>query len=184
MRTFIAIELPDTARQALAKLSRRLQACPMRASWAKPENMHLTLRFLGDIEEPDVDTIREILAAAYAGAESFDLDVRGTGVFPNASKPSVVWAGVVPIEGPLKRVQAAAEEAACAIGLKPERRRFHPHVTLARIKEPARSGSLAALLVREQAFDGGSFSVGSVSLFSSRLDAGGAVHTRLQEFAF
>ena len=184
MRTFIAIELNDAVREALWALSLRLQQSGVRASWAKPRSMHLTLRFLGEIPVEDVGRIGDLLAPRYAGTEPFSLRVAEAGAFPNARKPSVVWAGVGPLEGHLAQVQSTAEEAARAIGLAAEKRRYRPHLTIARIRDAAKASKLAPVLAREGAFDGGSFSVGSVSLFSSELGPGGAVYERLREFSF
>jgi 2'-5' RNA ligase len=184
VRTFIAIELPEEVRSAIGALSTRLRAADARATWVRPENVHLTLRFLGDLDGERIGTISGILAGAYKGMTPFTLCVRGTGVFPNPRRPSVVWAGVETLEGGLAQAQLAAESAARAIGLPPEEKRFHPHLTLARIRDGRAAGPLIEALEREQGFDGGEFTVRSVSLFSSRLTPHGSIYSRVQEFVF
>ena len=83
IRAFIAIEIPDAAKDLLAALSGRLRVPGVKASWVKPENMHLTLRFLGDVEPDRLETLADILEIAYQNREPFDLRIRGTGAFPN-----------------------------------------------------------------------------------------------------
>ncbi len=184
MRAFVAIELPDSIKDRLRSLTDRLRRSHARASWVKAERIHLTLRFMGDVPEEDADRLRGLLAGRYAGLDGFELRVRGLGAFPNARKPSVVWAGVTPLEGALERGQAIAEEGARAIGLKPEKRRFRPHLTLARIRDVRQTGDLPRRLGIERDFDAGSFSVSSVSLFSSELTRSGPIYERIEEFRF
>lgn len=184
MRTFIAIELPDAVRDALADLSSRLRKSGLRASWVRPDRMHLTLRFLGEVDIGQADRLRALLAHAYQPFEPFSLHVGRVGAFPNPRKPAILWAGVDPLEGSLSQVQAMAEESARSIGIPPETKPFHPHLTLARVKDRRNAPKLLPYIEREQDFDGGSFSVRSVALFSSRLTPKGPIYQRLQEFPF
>jgi RNA 2',3'-cyclic 3'-phosphodiesterase len=181
MRTFIAIELPAEVRAALTDLSQRLRGSRASASWVKPERMHLTLRFLGEIPESDVARVGSLLEEHSAPLRPFALSVANAGVFPNSRQPRVVWAGVGPLDGGLRELQRIAEDGARATGLKPERRPFRPHLTLARIRGEAHAHELMTLVARERSFDGGSFSVASVSLFSSELTPSGPVYRRLRE---
>lgn len=184
MRAFLAIELPDPIRENLEGLAQRLRAAGVNASWVKPGNIHLTLRFLGEIDEGQVRTFCDILAFACRECPLFPLRVCGTGAFPNAHRPSVLWAGCEPLEGPLRPLQRIAEEAARAIGLPPETKAFHPHLTLARVKDWKAAGPVAEALEREKHFDAGEFEVSHVALFSSRLAPTGAVYSLLREFRF
>ncbi|NIA13087.1 MAG: RNA 2',3'-cyclic phosphodiesterase [Nitrospiraceae bacterium] len=184
MRIFIAVELPKPVKQALQELSGRLRAKSERVSWVHPDRMHLTLRFLGDVGPEPLDALRERLRPAYAGRAPFTLCVEGAGVFPNRRRPSVVWAGIGPVEGPLAKIQAEAEDAARAIGLPAEKRAFRPHLTLARIRDPRAGAPLLARLDREPAFRAGEFLVDAVSLFSSELTRQGPIYRRVEEFSF
>jgi len=184
VRAFLAIEIPESIRSALTALSARLRAADVRASWVKPENIHLTLRFLGDIETDDAERLGEMLAADLQGIGPFPVRVRGTGAFPNPRRPSVVWVGMEPFEGPLAQVQSAAEQAARAIGLDPESKAFHPHLTLARIRDGRAAGPLVRLLIQEHEFDAGEFIVEGATLFSSQLNPKGAIYRRIREFLF
>ena len=184
MRTFVAIEMPQQVLDALRGLSDRLRASGSRVSWVKPENMHLTLRFLGDVDEEHIDRLAAILCEAYKGMIPFAASVRGTGAFPNMRRPSVIWVGVEPFEGGLATVQTAAESAARAIGLPPEDKTFHPHLTLARIKDAREARPLMDLFACERDFHAGDFTVAGVSLFCSQLTPHGPIYRRLREFDF
>ncbi|MCP4640452.1 MAG: RNA 2',3'-cyclic phosphodiesterase [bacterium] len=184
MRSFVAVELPEAIRAELAALVRRLRDSGARASWVKPDRMHLTLRFLGDVTDDQLAAMGERLTQSLAGVSPFDLRVGGVGAFPNPRRPSVIWAGIQPMDGPLAEVQAACEDAARAIGLKGEKRPFRPHLTLARVRDHRDAGNLAPLLLREHTYDGGSFSVNGVSLFTSTLTPHGPIYDRVREISF
>ena len=184
MRTFIAIELPDVVHAALEDLKGRLRGAGVRASWVKAGNIHLTLRFLGEIDEGQSARIVDMLESEYGEVRRFVLQVRGVGAFPNARRPSVLWVGCEPAEGPLERVQQAAETAARSVGLAPEAKVFRPHLTLARVKDWRSAGPVSEALDREQDFDAGEFEAVGVALFRSRLMPSGAVYERLREFRF
>jgi 2'-5' RNA ligase len=184
MRTFIAIELPEPIKAALGALSQRLRAGGAQAAWVRPENIHLTLRFLGDVDDARLATLSGMLRTAYKDVAPFPVNVCGTGVFPNARRPSVIWVGMSPVEGGLGEVQAAAETAACAIGLPPEERGFQPHLTLARIRDSRKAQGLMELLRGEEDFAAGAFDVAGVTLFSSQLAPGGSIYRQLEVFRF
>ncbi|MFA6241007.1 MAG: RNA 2',3'-cyclic phosphodiesterase [Candidatus Hydrogenedentales bacterium] len=195
MRAFVAIELPGEIKRQLLNAAGRLRHAHVRASWVKAESMHVTLRFFGDIGQREADMLIAHVEPRFAEAQLVALSVRGIGAFPNVRKPSVVWAGVGPLEGALESVHGIAEWGALAIGQKAEGRRFHPHITLARLREgdggrsreavPTSRASvdeLAVLIERERETEFGAFTATSVSLFSSELTPQGPIHTRVKEF--
>ncbi len=182
MRSFIAIEIPPGVKTELAALIERLRVCRVRAAWAKPDTMHLTLHFLGEVSEDHIATIRESLAMKTQSIPPFELRVAGTGAFPNVLKPSVIWVGLAPLDGGLDRLHKLVQETVEGAGLSCDRKAFRPHVTLARMKERDRTGELARLLGAESGFTAGSFRVESVTLFSSRLTRAGAIHNPLATF--
>ena len=184
MRAFIAIELPEETKQELQELAGQLRRAGIRASWVKPDRMHLTLRFLGEIDEDQAETIAGHLVREYSGRAPFECAVEGAGAFPNVRRPSVLWAGVGPLEGGLADIQAVAEQAASGAGLKPERRRFRPHLTLGRIRKPEAAGHLGRALAPLRTFRGKPFPVRGVTLFSSTLTPEGPVYERIQECVF
>ena len=184
MRTFVAIELPPHIRDALAELSAELRKVPVRASWVQPDRIHLTLRFLGKISPEIVERLGDMLAQDYAGHECFTLRVKGAGAFPGFRKPRVVWAGVEPVEGTLTSAHRIADQAAKAVGVPQDSKRFNPHLTLARIRDIANAEPLGTALESHRSFNGGAFEVRRVALFSSRLTPKGAVYQQLREFPF
>ena len=184
MRSFVAIEVPEIVKQSLVDLAASMKRSGIKASWAKPDNMHLTLRFLGEITGNDTDKLCELLGKRYSGFEPFIMNVEGVGVFPSVRRPSVIWAGIGLTGDLLSRAYEIAENAAREIGLEPERRTFHPHLTLGRIRDHRESGDLVSELDRHKDFHGGEIAVSSVSLFSSELTPNGAIHTRIEEFCF
>jgi 2'-5' RNA ligase len=183
VRTFIAIELPAPVKERLGALVDSLRNSGARITWVKPEAMHLTLRFLGDVDSEPLERLCEDLRTSLADASRFELAVHGLGAFPNLRRPSVLWSGIVPQGDELFRVQAATEQAARGIGLLPETKAFHPHVTLARIKDPTEAGKIMPQWNPERAFEGGTFAADGVMLFSSTLTPRGPEYRLVQEFS-
>jgi len=184
MRSFIAVELPNETRQELQEMAMQLRRAGIRASWVRPESMHLTLRFLGEIDEDQANAAGGMLARECRGTPPFACAVEGAGAFPNLHQPAVIWAGVGPLDGGLAEIQAIAERAAANIGLKPEKRPFRPHLTLGRVRRPDEAGGLMRALAPLADFRGTPFTVTGVTLFSSTLTPQGAVYERIRECRF
>ena len=139
-------------------------------------NLHVTLKFLGPIEETRVPAIADALGAAASRRAPFDLAVRGLGAFPDVSRPRVVWAGLEEARA-LGVLAGEVDGALAALGLPRESRPFSAHVTLGRVREPRRNPALAAALARPADF--GRLAVTRVSLMRSDLGPGGARYTEL-----
>jgi len=137
-------------------------------------SIHLTLKFLGDIDPEQVAPILESLEPKISSFEPVSLRIRGLGVFPSLSRPRVAWAGVVDAEGRLARLQSGVEEALQECGFEPEPRKFSPHITLARIKSVGNRVLFTALLGQMRDFDMGSSTVRTVNLYQSILRPEGA----------
>jgi 2'-5' RNA ligase len=142
----------------------------------RPEQLHLTLRFLGDTEEDRVPDLRELMAEAVEGVGPFRLAFEGVGAFPNERRPRVVWIGLTGAE-PLMVIARRLEEGVVGLGWRPEKRGFRPHATVARVKGARRLGRLASLLERWRDASFGSLEVGEVHLKRSELTPQGAIHT-------
>jgi 2'-5' RNA ligase len=170
-RLFIAIRFSDAVAEELEALEDGF-GIP-RAAWTPSEQFHLTLRFLGD---PFPATLLEIdRALREVRADSFTLDLKGIGHFPLRGDPETLWTGAVPCE-PLLRLRHRVESALARAGIAPEGRKFHPHVSLARVKHAAPE-HVAAFEIRQGLFSRGDIPVQAFHLFSSELKPGGAVHT-------
>ncbi len=174
IRLFVAIPLPELVRDRLAGLSGGVRG----ARWTPPENMHLTLRFIGEVVEPDLTEIAGALSAIEAPA--FPLRFQGVGQFGDRRRARVLWAGVAR-SGPLHALRDRIENALRGAGIVPEGRRYIPHVTLARLKE-TRPAHLAPFLAAHAAFETQDFEADRFILYSSHLGQAGAIHTAEAEY--
>jgi len=186
IRSFIAIELSDEARAALADLQNRFKAVtPAHAvRWAAPESIHLTLHFLGDVAADDVEKITELIQLAALPYPPFDLTVGGLGCFPNTRRPRIIWVGVSGQTELLLNLQQNLGEKLKEIGFTPEARSYAPHLTVGRVKDglPQRQlTQLGQMLEREQSKVGqlATLPVTKISLMKSELKPAGSVYTRL-----
>lgn len=182
IRTFIAIELAAPILEKLGDLQSRMQRDlpPTLLRWVRPEGIHLTLVFLGDIQAEQVDPIAEALAEACAGHAPFTVSVTGMGCFPNVRRPRVVWIGVEELSGALVHLQHDIDRALVPLGFRPEARAFSPHLTLGRVKEGGRQAleALGAYVERAKVHIG-EMEVKAVHLIRSDLRPSGAVYTEL-----
>jgi len=184
MRTFVAIEIPDPLK---AKLDRALTALRSGLEdelvrWVQPGSMHLTLKFLGEIERQQVNVIQEILDEAARGLSKFVLEVKGFGCFPNGNRPRVLWVGFETAGDDLLRLQAELESRLEKIGFEGDRRDYHPHLTIGRVRKglsgPEQQG-IADWAQDAQLGTVGKFEVESISLIHSVLKSSGAEYTQL-----
>ncbi|MFW5879057.1 MAG: RNA 2',3'-cyclic phosphodiesterase [Myxococcota bacterium] len=183
MRTFVAITLPQEIRRELALAAGQVGDEGVR--WVAEENIHLTLKFLGEIAKTDLPRVCEILCDAVRGERSFEMKVRGLGLMPNPARPRVVYAGVEADET-LKRLAEKIDPAFEDLGVEADDRAFRPHVTIGRIRSRGRHRAgrqdlrelrEAVLEREEQAF--GRTVVSEIVLFESELGATGPTYTAL-----
>jgi 2'-5' RNA ligase len=184
IRSFVAVELTDAARRALAGVQRDLktQAPPGAVRWTRPDSIHLTLQFLGDILPEQVEAVAGALDAACAGRAPFAFELAGAGVFPNLNRPRVVWVGVVEPSGALAALQQRVAQALAPLGFSPEERAFTPHLTIGRAARdagPRDLAALGALVARAGIGSLGRVDVDHVNLMKSNLKPDGAVYTPL-----
>jgi len=173
-RAFVAVGVPDDVREALAREQRRLRET-LRISWVRPESMHLTLHFLDQIGWDQARRIAEALERCTAAHAAFDIRCAGLGVFPNADRPRGLWAGIEDGE-PLIELQRAMRAPLRRCGARTERRRYHPHLTLARIRRPLERQGLSFLghRLQDAAGDYGTIPVREIHLYRSVLEPTGA----------
>jgi 2'-5' RNA ligase len=175
MRLFVALDLPWETREKLSDLALGLQG----ARWIPPENLHVTLRFIGETPRHVAEEIAEALAALRG--RSFALEIAGVGVFEKSGRLSTVWAGVVRNPA-LDHLQSKIETALQRTGLEPERRRFAPHITLARLDGSAEPARIMAWVQAHNLFRTGPVQVGHFTLFSSRLGKEQSAYTPEVEY--
>ncbi len=174
MRLFVALDLPWEVREQLAGLAVGIAG----ARWVPVENYHLTLRFIGEVAPPRAEDIDHALAALRGRA--FKLALSGVGTFDKAGRPMALYAGVER-SPPLDHLQGKIETALQRAGLPPERRRFVPHVTLARL-DNAMEARLAAFVQARNLFRTAPFAVEHFTLFSSQLGKEASVYTAEVEY--
>ncbi len=180
MRVFLAVDLDTGVREKMAQLARELSSFTRRARWVRPEGLHLTLRFFGEVPASGVESLGAALAQALAGLPAFALEFRGCGVFPEKRRPRVLWVGVAGPPEALFELQSRAEACARAQGFASETRRFEPHLTVARFRERERDIGRSL-----DAFEARSFGISPIVeaiLFESRLSSSGASYQRLRAF--
>ncbi len=136
MRAFFCVELPDDVRAALSDVSRRLRRRLAAAKWVPADNLHVTLRFLGEVGEETAQAVKEGAMEVAAVTQPFALELSTLGAFPHPERGRVLWAGPPGSDGRFEALAALLEEAVQAAGIPPERRSAHPHVTLARFRTP------------------------------------------------
>ncbi len=180
MRTFIAIDIPEAIKKAIADLQSELKRIGADAGWTNLKGIHLTLKFLGEIDEALLPEIANCCRAAVADAELFTLTLDGTGVFPNFRNPRVLWAGLKEETGRLQALQRRLEDELAVIGFKPEDKPFNPHLTVCRLKSLKKSRELIA---RAEMYDlpAISFEVRDIRVFKSELSPAGAKYTELMK---
>lgn len=184
IRTFIAIELSQEIRNSLNRLQDRLkrQVPPRSVRWVRPEAIHLTLKFLGDVPGPRMASISQAVETACHGLDRFTLELVGLGCFPNPRRPRVVWVGVREPTGTLPRLQKAVESELAGLGFEPENRPFSPHLTLGRVqRKVSRSDRqrLGELIAGSDVGVVGRMTVPSVNVMRSDLRPSGAVYAAL-----
>ncbi|MFP4573429.1 MAG: RNA 2',3'-cyclic phosphodiesterase [Desulfobacterales bacterium] len=176
IRAFIAVALPGHVREALGRLQAGLMDFGIRMKYANPENIHLTLKFLGDIRVEQVDTVSRHLGKAAAGFSPIELSAKGLGVFPGIRRPRVLWAGVAGQTEILGHLQQNVENEMADLGFKKENRRFAGHLTLGRFKAKADPSLLAEAIRKYGSFASDVFSVSHLHLFKSTLTPKGPVY--------
>lgn len=179
IRAFIAISVPGYVKDELRRIQARLKKENIHATWPRPETFHLTLKFLGNVPETSVPGIQAAMDSLRGGYPDLELTAGSLGVFPWIKKARVAWAGIGGRTDRLADLFHALESNLSQMGIKKERRRFSPHFTLARIKQPVRPGKWIDLMGQCKQMRTPPFQVEQLHLFRSRLNPAGAVHTRL-----
>jgi 2'-5' RNA ligase len=176
IRTFIAIEIPKTVISKIRELQDVIKAYGFKIRWVRAENIHLTLKFLGDIE------INEIAKAVSKAAEKYSpisLKAKGIGVFPGIKRPRVLWVGLSGQLEALVKLQQTLDENLIALGFSREERPFKGHLTMGRIKDKIDVKKLGDALMAFRRFESETFTADQIILYKSELTPSGAVYTGL-----
>jgi len=196
LRTFIAIDVPPAVLDTIIRIQHRFKSLGLHASWVKPGNIHLTLKFLGETDPDRISGIQNKLTETLAPFAPFRLSLNTVGVFPDTKSPRILWLGLKDEEGTLGPLQAVIEKALENVGFPMEPRSFAPHLTLARIKSFGGIKSLKGIkppkgkkelkneldAVNQEGIDPHPFDVGAIHLYESQLTPKGSIYTVLANF--
>ena len=177
-RMFCAFELPESLRVRIKEHAEGLrEAVPdVAASWSRPENIHLTMKFFGNVDQAQVAVISDMLARVAKEFSPVEITVDGTGVFPRPSRPQVLWIGIDDRTGALARLQKRVEDECALEGFPKEDRAFRPHLTIARIRTPHNAHRLAEAHLRLE-FVSVAVNLSELVLFRSELSPKGSRYT-------
>jgi len=173
VRAFVAIESSGGVASRAAALMDKLRAASANVTWVSPDNMHWTLKFLGDVNLTATAEICRVLNEAVSELPAFDVQVSGLGAFPNIERPRTIWLGVSEGEEVMAELADSIDRRLAALGYKPEGRRFKPHLTLGRVRGTKNIEALSALLQDKAEFQGGPMEIDEVSLYTSYLERQG-----------
>ncbi len=181
-RLFIAIALPEVHRDVLSRL--REDTWKEGWNWTPRRQLHLTLRFLGEVEDgPLIERLEDGLATQVGAAvQPFVLPLGGVGVFPPRGQPKVLWVGVGAGHPRLYQLRQRMDDLLLSLGLDVDLRRFMPHVTVARLRDTVAPTAVNHFLKKQRGFEGPPFRVSEFGLYASELSAAGAEHTLVRSF--
>jgi 2'-5' RNA ligase len=180
IRSFLAFELPDDIKTIVARVSGEIRKTSLDVRWVRPQFIHLTVVFMGDIESEQIPSMGESLGAVCSRHSPFTIFLKPMGCFPNIRNPRVIWLG---IDGDLERMSRFRDDllhALSSFGIKEEERAFRPHLTLGRFKKPGkRQTELEQLLATYKELSSPARTLSELVLFRSDLKPGGAVYTKM-----
>lgn len=188
IRSFIAIELPPQVKQGLARLQEQLKSStPKGVKWVDPGSIHLTIKFLGEVQSDRISLISKNLVDAVKKIKAFSVGVEGLGVFPDPRRPRVLWVAVVGEVDKLVILQQAVDTALSPLGFVKENRAFVPHLTLARLRDdmpPQVRQSFGQRFLAAKLESLPLHKVESLNLMKSQLTPGGAIYSRIESYGF
>lgn len=184
MRYFIAIDLNEDIKKRIGELIERLKPSPMSVKWVKQENLHITVKFLGEVNKlSQIDKVKEILRDIASRMVPFHLNLSGTGFFPDEKRPRVLWVGIKESDE-LLWLFSEVDKRLSLIGFSEEKRGFSGHVTIARFKDLHRAGELIKDISTYKDIDFGSIGVKEIILMESILRPEGAIYKCVERFSF
>ena len=181
IRCFVAVEVPDSIQDKLVKLQDNFRSNIDNASWIKRGNFHITLKFLGEVDNRRVDEICASLDNVAKNKKPFSIEIGGVGTFPNLVRPHVLWVGLKQGAVPTTLLANAINRELVEIGF-PEDTRFHPHFTLARLKRQTNLKSFTGLFEKFESIEGTLITVNKFTLIRSELYSSGAVYTPIKKY--
>ena len=176
VRTFVCIEVPPSIKARIEELQRALRRSDVPISWVKPSNIHLTIKFLGDVAASRIHSVRQAVERACQSISPFDITVDGTGCFPSAKSPRVLWVGLAPLPDELRRLHSNIEAELEGAGFVREAKRFAPHLTIGRVRDPFKAKPSVDNLLAA-GFAAETFRASEVIVMRSELHPSGSIYT-------
>jgi RNA 2',3'-cyclic 3'-phosphodiesterase len=183
LRCFIAVEMPEDLKTAIGTVIEDLKKTGADIKWVGPENIHITLKFLGATEEELLKPICDALSAKLARYTPFYIKIAYVGCFPDERRPRVVWVGIQDT-GLLKEIQEEIETGMEKFGFPPEKRAFSPHITIGRVKSQKRVPEMMKILKKYSSAHFADMEIKAAALMKSELRPAGAQYSRLAEIPF
>lgn len=184
-RIFVAFDISEEARRKIADYISNLKTGfpNVKAGWEEAEKLHLTLKFLGDSDEKQIENLSEIVEKIAKQFSTSEFQLSTTGVFPSPKNARVLWLGVEGDVEKMRNINSGLENECEKIGFKKENRDFKPHLTIARLREPQKSENLVRKHL-ENKIEPVRFEVSSIVIYESKLQPAGSIYRKLKEFSF
>jgi 2'-5' RNA ligase len=179
IRAFIALELPENIIAVINNIQKDMKSFGFNVKWVQPENIHLTLKFLGNISPTDVTQIGSVIGEVAKPYAPIPMTAKAVGVFPGMTRPRVIWIGVGGQVAMILGLQKILDEKLNALGFPMEKRPFKGHLTLGRVKGNISAQQLSGALQQYNEFESDIFLSETVVLFKSVLDPKGSIYTKL-----
>jgi len=179
LRTFIAIDIPGNILSEIRELQEGIKDYGFKIRWVRPESIHLTLKFLGDIKAVKINEIAEAISKTVVRYTPISLQAKGVGVFPGIKRPQVLWVGLAGQLEPLVSLQKTLDENLETIGFPVEKRPFKGHLTMGRMKAKIDVKKFGEVLMTFRSFESEAFTADRIILYKSELKPSGAVYTEL-----
>lgn len=184
IRSFLAFDLPLQIRQVLLRVHDELKRSSLDVRWVRPDGIHLTVVFLGNVREGDVASIVEAVGEGCSPYGPFPVALQGMGCFPNSRNPRVLWLGVKSDLERMYRFQKDLQERLLPFGVRAEKRDFRPHLTLGRFRTSGKKAAeLGEVLIKYRGLTSPLGSLNELVLYKSDLKPGGAVYTKMKSWA-
>ncbi len=184
MRAFIAIELPQEIKDTLGRLQAKLKTAEADVKWVEPKNIHLTLKFLGEIDEQTTEKIKSFLEKIPNAQKQFKINLSSPGAFPSPASPRVIWVGIKQGNAEIKGIAIFLEKQSAEIGLPPENKEFSAHITIGRVRSGKNRGELSKILsdLSQNSLEDQQFTADKITLFKSTLSSNGPIYETVKEF--
>ena len=180
MRTFIAVELPEEIKSKIGKTVTELKKLEAGVKWVEEKNVHLTLKFLGEVKDNDIERLKSLVKDVLADKKIFEMSLEGFGTFPGGKTPRVVWVGVEKGKEKLKKIADPLEKTLSKSGFRKEKREFSSHITIGRVKEKRNIEELKKAIEEKKNAKFGKSLVGHITIMKSTLSRKGPTYEAVE----